>query len=92
METIFINTKNSKTNQPHKFRLILADNLNVKNPDKKMALANLNIYYSWTNIKSAYKSNKFMISAPTWFTWWILFNFRYSRLFWIYHKKDKASI
>ena len=31
-----------------------------------MALANLSIYYTWRNIKSAYNNNKFKISAPTW--------------------------
>ena len=31
-----------------------------------MALANLNIYYTWKNIKSEYNNNKFKISAPTW--------------------------
>ena len=31
-----------------------------------MALANLNIYYTWKNIKSAYNNNAFKISAPTW--------------------------
>ena len=31
-----------------------------------MALVNLGIYYTWENIKSAYKNNKFKISAPTW--------------------------
>ena len=31
-----------------------------------MALANLNIYYTWKNIKSKYNNNKFKISAPTW--------------------------
>ena len=31
-----------------------------------MALANLSIYYAWTDIKSAYNNNKFKISAPTW--------------------------
>ena len=31
-----------------------------------MALANLSIYYTWKNIKSEYKNNKFKISAPTW--------------------------
>ena len=31
-----------------------------------MTLANLNIYYTWKNIKSAYNNNKFKISAPTW--------------------------
>ena len=64
METIFINTENSKTNEPH--RLDLADKLNLKNPKKNMPLANLSIYYTWKNIKSEYKNNKFKISAPTW--------------------------
>ena len=36
------------------------------NPSKNMALANLSIYYTWKNIKSEYKNNKFKISAPTW--------------------------
>ena len=31
-----------------------------------MALANLSIYYTWKNVKSIYKNNKFKISAPTW--------------------------
>ena len=31
-----------------------------------MALANLSFYYTWKNIKSEYKNNKFKISAPTW--------------------------
>ena len=31
-----------------------------------MALANLSIYYTWTNIKSEYNNNKFKIFAPTW--------------------------
>ena len=30
-----------------------------------MALANLSIYYTWKNVKSIYKNNKFKISAPT---------------------------
>ena len=30
METIFINTKNSKTNEPHKCRLTLAPKINLK--------------------------------------------------------------
>ena len=61
-----MNTKNSKTNEPHKFNLDLTDKLNLKNPNKNMALANLSIYYTWKNIKSEYKNNKFKISAPTW--------------------------
>ena len=31
-----------------------------------MALADLSIYYTWKNIKSAYSNNKFKISVPTW--------------------------
>ena len=61
-----MNTENSKTNEPHGFRLSLAHKLNLKNPNKNMALANLIIYYTWKNIKSAYNSNEFKISAPTW--------------------------
>ena len=38
----------------------------LKNPRKKLALANLSIYYTWKNIKSEYNNNKFKISAPTW--------------------------
>ena len=61
-----MNTKNSKTNEPHRFRLFLASRFNLKNSNKNMALANLSIYYTWKIIKSAYNSNKFKISAPTW--------------------------
>ena len=61
-----MSTKNSKTNEPHRFRLSLGDKLNLKNPNRNMALANLSIYYTWKNIKSANNNNKFKISAPTW--------------------------
>ena len=40
METIFINSENSKTNESHKFRLNLTDKLNLTDPKKIMALAN----------------------------------------------------
>ena len=65
MKTIFMNTENSKTNEPHRFKLDLADR-NLKNPNKNMALANLSIYYTWKNITSEYNNNKFKISALTW--------------------------
>ena len=61
-----MNTKNVKTNESHRLRLSLADKLNLKNPNKNMALANLSIYYTWKNIKSACNNNTFKISAPTW--------------------------
>ena len=61
-----MNTENSKKNEPHRFKLPLTDKLNLKNPNKIMALANLSIYYTWKNIKSKYNNNKFKIFAPTW--------------------------
>ena len=61
-----MNTENSQTSEAHKFRLNLADKLNLKNPNKNMALANLSIYYTWKNLKSGYNNNKFKISAQTW--------------------------
>ena len=45
METIFMNTENSQTNEYHRFRLTLADKLNLKDRNKNMSLANLTIYY-----------------------------------------------
>ena len=66
METIFMNSENSKTSKPYRFKLELTDKLNLKNPNKNMALANLSIYYTWKNIKSEYNNNKFKISALTW--------------------------
>ena len=61
-----MNTENSKTNEPHKFRLSLLDKLNLKNPNKNISLVNLSIYYTWNISKSTYNNNKFKISAPTW--------------------------
>ena len=61
-----MNTENSKTSESHRFKLDLTDKLNLKDPKKDMALANLSIYFTWKNIKSEYNSNKFKILAPTW--------------------------
>ena len=61
-----MNTLNSRTNESNKFIYQLTDKLNLKNPNKNIALANLSIYYTWKNIKSEYKNNRFKISAPTW--------------------------
>ena len=38
METMFMNIKNRKTNEPHRFRLDLTDKLNLKNPLNKLWL------------------------------------------------------
>ena len=66
METFFMNSKNSKTNEQNRFKDDLINKLDLKNPNKNMALVNLSIYYTWKNVKSIYKNNKFKISAPTW--------------------------
>ena len=59
-----MNTENSKTNEPHRFRL--TEKVNLKDPHKNIELANLSIYYTWKNIKAAYNNNKVKVSAPTW--------------------------
>ena len=59
-------TLNSKTNESHKFIYQFTGKLNLKNPNKNMALANLSIYNTWKNVRSKYNNNKFKISAPTW--------------------------
>ena len=67
METIFMNTENSKTNESNKFIYQFTGKLNLKNPNNKsIGLVNLSIYYTCKNIKSTYNNNKFKISAPTW--------------------------
>ena len=66
MKTFFMNSKNSKINKSYKFKYDLIDKLDLKNPNKNMALANLSIYYTWKNVKSTYNNSKFKISAPTW--------------------------
>ena len=65
MDTFFMNSKNSKTSEPHRLKCNLIDKLDLKNPNKNMALASLSIYYTWKNVKSIYNNNKFKISAPT---------------------------
>ena len=66
MKTFFMNSKNSKINEPNRFKYDLIDKLDLKNPNKNMALGNLSSYYTWKNVKSTYNNNKFKISAPTW--------------------------
>ena len=44
METIFMSLLNSKTNKSNRFVYQFTDKLNLKNPNKDIALANLSIY------------------------------------------------
>ena len=66
METFFMNSRNSKTNEPNRFKYDLIDKLDLRNPNKNMVLANLSIHYTWKNVKSTYNNNKFKILALTW--------------------------
>ena len=66
MDTIFMNSENSKTSKLHILKLKLTDKLDLRLDKKVIALSNLSIYYTWNNIKSSYSKNKFKISAPTW--------------------------
>ena len=66
MDTIFINSENSRTLMPHILTLKLANKLDLRFGEKVIALSNLSIYYNRKNIKSSYNNNKFKISASTW--------------------------
>ena len=39
-----MNTKNSKTSKPNRFKYDLIDKLDLRNPNTNMAMANLSIY------------------------------------------------
>ena len=63
MDTIFMNSENSKISEQQVLILKLTNKLNLRIGEKIIALSNLSIYYTWKNIKSSYNSNKFKISA-----------------------------
>ena len=66
MDTIFMNSDNSKTSEYHVLALKLTDKLDLRRGQKTVALSNLSIYYTWKNVNSSYNNNKFRISAATW--------------------------
>ena len=66
IDTIFMNSENSQTSNPHRLLFNLSDKIDLKRSDKYVALSNPRIYYTWKNIKKSHKNNKFKVSAPTW--------------------------
>ena len=66
MNTIFMNSENSKTSDPHRLSLNLTNKIDSRRKDKYIALLNISIYYTWKNITNSYKNNKFKILSPTW--------------------------
>ena len=65
MDTVFMNSENSRTSEYHVLILNLTDKLYLRRGQRSIALSNLSIYDTWKNIKSLYNNNKFKISAPT---------------------------
>ena len=66
MDTIFMNSKNSRTSEYNVLVFKLTDKLHLRRGQKSVSISNLSIYYTWKNIKSSYNNNKLKISAPTW--------------------------
>ena len=66
MDTIFMNSENSRTPEYYVLLPKLVDKLDLRSGQKSLGLSNLSSYYTWKNIKRSYKNNKFKISAPTW--------------------------
>ena len=50
MNTIFMNSKNSKISDPHRLLLNLTDKIDLRRKEKYIALSNLSIYYTWKKI------------------------------------------
>ena len=66
MDTIFINSENSKTSEQHVLILNLTDKLDLSRCEKSIALSDFSICYTWNNIKISYNNNKFKILALKW--------------------------
>ena len=46
MDTLFMNSENSKTSDCHRLLLNLSDKINLRRSDKHVALLTLSIYYT----------------------------------------------
>ena len=53
MNTIFMNSKTSKTSDLHRLLLNLLDRINLYRSDEYVALSNLGIYHKWKNVKKS---------------------------------------
>ena len=49
MDTIFMNSENSKTSEIYVLILKLTDKLDLRKGEKIIVLSNLSIYFSWKN-------------------------------------------
>ena len=48
-----MNSKNSKTSDPHRLLHNLTNKINLNRSDEYVALSNPGIYYTWKNIKKS---------------------------------------
>ena len=51
MNTISMNSKNSKICDPHRLLLNVTDKTDLTRKEKYITLSNLSIYYTWKNTK-----------------------------------------
>ena len=68
MDTIFLNSEKRKTSDPHRLLFSISDKLNWKMSGKYVALSNLDIYYTWKNIKTTYKNISYNVEWVIWIT------------------------
>ena len=61
IDAIFMNSKNSKTSDPHKLLLGLSDKMNLKRSDKYVDISKRSIYYTWKNVTMSYKNLKYLL-------------------------------
>ena len=66
MDTIFVNSENSKISDLHRLLLNLSDKIYLKRRSKYVALSNFITQYIWKYIKKVIKKNEFKISTPLW--------------------------
>ena len=65
MKTIFRNSEKSKTSKTHALISKLTNKIDLRRSENSIALSNLNIYYTWKNIRKSYKKDKSKISTQT---------------------------
>ena len=53
MDTVFINSENSRTSEYHVLKLKLADKLDLRRGQKSVSLSNLSLYYTWRSIQGS---------------------------------------
>ena len=60
MDTIFMNSENSKASYPHRLLINFLDKINVKRIDGYVALSTISVYCTWENIKKSSKNKIFL--------------------------------